>query len=163
MKKNPTYKEQFDKLTIAYIAGKVQRLNSCACFIGNLLNGNGSWRPLGTSICHDLVIMGISDRTARMRAEEELLGGFGINSVLRTLSKECKNFYSPVDILELEGIFLTWSRSDADYNNYANEEDALFIGFVKTLERLKEIHISKGEIIDEDQPLVFKKRELQSV
>lgn len=38
-----TYKEQFDKLTRAYINDEVQPFENCACFVGNLLNKNAMW------------------------------------------------------------------------------------------------------------------------
>src|SRR5258706_548549 len=36
----PTYKEQFDKVTEAYINGTLEPYRSCACFIGNMLGGS---------------------------------------------------------------------------------------------------------------------------
>lgn len=38
-----TFQEQFDKLVKAYMNDKVKPMAPCACFVGNLLNGNMAW------------------------------------------------------------------------------------------------------------------------
>jgi uncharacterized protein YbcC (UPF0753/DUF2309 family) len=68
------------------------------------------------------------------------------------------SFYTNKEIIEMEDMFMDQIPSHNTMPNYENE---LFIAFEKTLERLKQIHISKGEVID-DAP-VFKKRILQPV
>ena len=48
----PTYTEQYDKLTVAYLQGKLKPLQPQSCFVGVLLNGNAEWR-LNRVTCPD--------------------------------------------------------------------------------------------------------------
>lgn len=147
------YKTQFDKLTSAYIAGKVDPYSACGCFVGNLLNNSINWVK-----ARDLDLKVAKDQTTK------------------TISKECvdeesNNSYSLQEIYDLERIFLrTYRENNGDYYAFDSirgtgatkqDEDALFIAFEKTLEYLKQLHISKGEVIDEIP--VFEKRAFQTV
>lgn len=156
--KKPTYKEQFDKLTEAYIAGEVNPLDSCACFIGNLLNGKNEWGA-GRAF---------TDEYECVIKQPQLIAD--------CVAKEAGGLYTPYEIIDMEMLFLQtisdWSPGAArrmfysarkivvDDESLVTEEDesALFHAFCVTLDRLKEIHISKGEVIDETP--VFKKRVL---
>lgn len=43
MNTHPSFLEQYDKVTRAYFDGTLNPFNSCACFIGNILNDKGEW------------------------------------------------------------------------------------------------------------------------
>lgn len=151
---NPNYKEQFDKLTRAYIANEVNPNQGCACFVGNLLNKNWDWE-YGRSISFS------SEEKWKTRFKITKNDGQGLISMINALHIESNNFYTPDDIIIIENCFLkTYYRnggsSEDDLSDGSVKEDALFIAFEKTLDRLKQIHQSKGEIVDE--PPVFKKR-----
>lgn len=148
-----SYKNQFNKLTSAYIAGKVDPYSSCGCFVGNLLNNTRDW---------------VSARSLDFKVTEDQTD--------KTISKKCvdeesNNSYSLQEIYDLERIFLrTYKENNGDYYAFDSirgtgatkqDEDALFIAFEKTLEYLKQLHISKGEVIDETP--VFNKRAFQTV
>src|SRR5688572_14773360 len=85
----PTYKEQFDKITTAYINNELQPWQECACFIGNLLNGDSQW--------------------AAYRIYEPQGCSFTVPPAIPvfTLFLESRNvFYTPQEILDLENNFL---------------------------------------------------------
>jgi len=124
-----TYKEQFDKLTRAYISGEVIPKECKACFVGNLLNKTREW-----------AVKRFLDKT------KPLYTWSAYNAF--DLDPEY-NFYTMMEICLMENNFM---------RKYIGDEDALFIAFESTLELLKQIHISKGEVIDEVP--VFKKRQL---
>ena len=143
MEKKPTYQEQFNKLTEAYIRNKVNPYWGCARFVGNLLNNNGDWE-----IGRELKVS-----CQKPDYDYSIKSGNCISSVLK---KECNNLYDAIDIFELEKKFLrSYNTSLAEG---IDREDALFKAFEVTLDLLKQIHISKGEIIDQEP--VFKKRTL---
>lgn len=140
----PTYQQQFDKLTAAYVNNKVIPMDSCACFVGNLLNGNGEWHH---------VRHGYGELTPRKDA---------LQMGTEIIVKESNGFYTPLEIVLLEEEFMKGS-GDLTYMDCPEDidEDLLFKAFCNTLEALKKIHIEKGEVID--TPQVFQKRKLQSV
>lgn len=126
---HPTYKQQFDKLTEAYIKGEVNPMDRCACFVGNLLGGK-NWND-------------IIDRQGFYTADEigNIEWEFMFNSTKQKLGVRC------------------WLRNFGDNPlavPSAEDEQILFESFSHTLEVLKQIHISKGEIIDAAPE--FKKR-----
>ncbi len=131
----PTFKEQFDKLTRAYIRDEVFPMSPCACFVGNLLNRNSDW----SGVRH-----GWNQIT---NCESDYKRGFN------AINKESGGFYTPKEIILLESEFVVGVEDLRE--NYS--EDQLFNAFAHTLELLKQIHISKGEQVDE---LVFVRREL---
>jgi hypothetical protein len=148
-----TFKMQFDKLTEAYISNKVNPFSDCNCFVGNLLNNNRDWADdrywNGSLIEQNLATTFFSSNR-------------GIKSVL---AKEAESSYMPEEILCLERMFLKtylnnnhnrrFIEIDADDCGTFNE-DALFLAFEKTLDLLKLIHESKGEVVE---PFFFTKRE----
>jgi hypothetical protein len=69
--------------------------------------------------------------------------------------------YSSKDIIELEATFMNelGFKSQRGYPSIPNEE-TLFNAFEKTLIHLRQIHESKGEVIENYS---FKKRELVAV
>ena len=139
----PTYKEQFDKLTRAYIEDRVNPFADCACFVGNLLNNNGRWgceRYWGT----EGDILNALEKTR-----------FSDTEIIRVvLLDESASLYTPDEIILLERMFLRTFKDnggsrDRDDDDKWDGEEALFVAFQATLDLLKQIHISKGEVIDE--------------
>lgn len=130
----PSYNEMFNKITEAYISGKLEPCNSCACFIGNMLNGKYGW------------------------ADKRILS----NPIIALKPDEYETvfgFYTMSEIVSMEENFLhTINLSDGQKSN--KYEDTLFMAMETTLDMLKSIHESKGEIIDEAP--VFTKRQLQT-
>jgi len=116
----PTYKEQFDKITEAYIKGEIEPYRANFCFCGTLCDNSSSWFGICEVEHHNY---------KHYNGEEYVMMEVALLDTLRD-----------VDRVDIE-----W-------------EDKLFEGMVAALEVLKEIHISKGEIIDETPK--FSKREL---
>lgn len=150
-----TYKQAFDKITTAYLNGKLEPWSNCACFIGNLLGGE-HWAPARKeSSCHPTL---------------KFLGAQYIRAAGHDM-------YTPEEIFTMESNFLMVIndnlgceeslRENEKFYPYYNGnpkcwmegyEDALFSAMESTLEMLKQIHIAKGEVIDEEIP--FTKRQL---
>lgn len=149
-----TYKQAYDRLTEAYIAGKVEPFNPCSCFIGNLLLTD-NWMELrnGWSECK-------------------------VNKGRNPLFINYEN-YTNIEIVRMEHIFMKeyvmnhptgkgknfstlimyYSGEDYVINRMANsgiDEEALFKAFCVALDELREIHLSKGEDLEEVP--VFKRR-----
>lgn len=145
-----TYKQQFDKLTEAYIKGEVNPFRVCACFVGNLLDGEDGWADY-----RDLWMNNEPTCSVPNRKRVEL------------------DYYTPRQIVHLEHEFMKvycknhplsngrWKMDYEDYKKLSDvlDENALFLAFEKTLGVLKDIHEKRGEVIDETP--VFEKRELQ--
>ncbi len=150
-----TFKEQYDKLTEAYIHNKVDPYDACACFIGNLLGGEdwnkvrrfehfGESTPIKIPKCYPA---GLSQA---MR--DEIRKG---TQFIATISD---NTYTVQEIIDMENLFIKTLEEAAgagkhwpsmDTKNSPNYEEALFEAFCATLDLLKEIHQSKGEQVDE--------------
>jgi hypothetical protein len=123
---HPSYKEQFDKLTRAYIANEVLPLNACACFVGNLLNGLGSWVH-----ARSYNGLGVLDNDSHFKPIADMC-----------IKEQSNGLYTAQEIINLEKVFLQSWRP-------LQNEDSMFDAFCVTLDLLKQIHLSKGEIIDE--------------
>ena len=142
MIKTPTYKEQFDKLTRAYIEDRVNPMKGCACFIGNLLNERGDWEG-GRSA--SMLLSGEQDAVKLLNTNSSL--------IVKVVMEEANGLYTPLEIVQMEILFVRTFKKGKE------TEVALFMAFKKTLDLLKQIHQSKGEVIDETPK--FTKRELQ--
>lgn len=144
--KKPTYAEQWQKLTEAYVNDRVNAYEPCCCFVGNLLNGTDGWEACRKSsdgwgmevYRHPFVSLTLFDDTTSMYVDGR-----------ESIELHSNGLYKPIDIIQLEQLFLR------TYNTTKNEE-SLFKAFCVTLDLLKQIHISKGEVIDETP--VFTKR-----
>jgi hypothetical protein len=135
----PTFKQQFDKITIAYFENRLNPMDACACFIGNLLNGKEDWID-----CR----LGMSGSPEKFRLD------LTEKNALRTIEIESDGLYSPMDIIEMEWNFLyIWKDG-------LKTEESLFDAMDSTLDMLKKIHESKGEVIG---AIELKKRELATV
>lgn len=119
MNKTPTYKEQFDKITEAYIKGEIRPYDARFCFCGTLCDSTSRW----FAVCGEVHL------------------DYGV--------------YTGRDYVAMENALLDKVWMSEHSSLY---EDALFEGMCNALEVLKQIHISKGEIIDEVP--AFTKREL---
>lgn len=144
---HPTYKEQFDKITSAYINNELNPWKCSACFVGNLLNGSADWaefRELNDNAPYEW--------QSRMIPSEHKIAR-------KCLIIESGGIYSiqEIEILELNFLNMIGDLKKGD-DGY---EESLFKAMDYTLEYLRQIHINKGEIID-DAP-VFEKRKLQLI
>lgn len=138
---NPTYKEQFDKITRAYINDEIQPYDIEFCFCGTLSYKKDAlgWWDTDFYCFQDLHNM-----------EFELLNTI----MVKTIGGNDIYIQSDLDNDNC------WEKRDA-VKNHSNYEDAVFEGMCKALDVLKAIHISKGEVIDEVP--AFQKRKLSNV
>ncbi len=125
------YKQAFDKITEAYIKGEIKPFDNHFCFCGSLANNRSVWQSESTN--------GYS--VFEFKKMEEAL--------LDTISKQCFGINTWISDLQ---------HFTQDYEACQNYEDALFAGMSAALDVLKQIHIERGEVIDEVP--VFAKREL---
>lgn len=143
--KQPTFKEQFDKLTEAYIKDEVNGYNCSQCFVGNLLQGNASW----------------TSEEGFWTIPSDVRGFYSQQEVLMVEDIFMRPLTGFVCQLARKGIDGPPYAQDR-YNNYikaeAGYEDVLFEAFTLALDALKGVHIAHGEQID-DAP-VFVKRKL---
>lgn len=149
---HPSYKSQFDKLTVAYIANQVNPYDCCGCFVGNLLNRTSMWNRCKS----DLIIYDMGSTVGRVVTPQEM------EEARLSIEAQSNGFYTPEEIIDLEGNFMRIVRGYGDFKSWRHPtpkmEDVLFRAFEATLNGLKQLHLSKGEIIDETP--VFVKRSL---
>jgi hypothetical protein len=148
------FKVQFDKLTEAYIRGKVNPYDECSCFVGNLLNNRRGWGNVR-------YVIGTARSSLLSLTEHETME---LKLGMEVIAAESDGMYTDLEIVQLENMFM---RTFAEHrgsvirrlyvgvHTFANGEEALFIAFEKTLELLKRIHESKGEVVDVHE---FKRR-----
>lgn len=155
------FKTQFDKLTMAYIEEKVDPYKECACFVGNLLNGNNRWNGIRKYMTNG--------RSTILDPTFYDYGG-SVNLAVESIKEQSDGMYSPEEILHLENVFL-YTLEQGTVGTYEspcrgtvlthpNYEEALFKAFSITLDELKKIHESKGEVVDE---FIFTKRQKKEV
>jgi len=150
--KTPTFEEQYQKIVSAYYKNELNPLQSCACFIGNMLNNNETWSR-GRDFynrSHGWNIMEECDKSQ-------------VESALECLKQESNSFYTIADIIKLEQNFLRISipiNCIINAHGHKIREDNLFKAMESTLEMLREIHESKGEIVKDYN---FVKREVVNV
>ena len=146
--KKLTFQEAYNKIVKAYMRNELDPLIPCKCFIGNLLNRSGEWASARN--------WPFSDNT---------FGNPYISNYINT-EKECRvcvaihsnDTYTLEEIIELERVFLmALGGTHEIVEENMKDEEILFEAMEVTLEALKQLHISKGEVI---QDYSFKKREL---
>lgn len=142
-----TFKQQFDKLTEAYIKNEVDPYEPCGCFVGNLLNKRTEWMDGRGSVW--------TYENYFDELEIKQKGTRDYKTALNVIQAQAEGFYTVKEIFQLEGTFMSTYVKLCKCDDI--DEDALFVAFEKTLELLKQIHESKGEQVDE---YVFQKREL---
>ena len=128
----PTYEQQFNKITEAYIKGDIKPMDRSFCFCGTLEDNDHKW--INKNTCKNLTY----SFGEYKKMEDALLNHLTQFSIFRTIDgcwmgNGCPELCDPIKY-----------------------EPALFNGIVAALEVLKQIHIERGEIID--QPPVFTKR-----
>jgi hypothetical protein len=142
----PTFEQQYQKIVSAYYKNELNPFSGCACFIGNLLNNNSNWEGC---------------RTFKSQGQSYLddLHDDWVEEARWAITEESYGLYTPQDIIDLENNFL----KNLDYDAYLNRqcvEDEIFNAMVSTLEMLRKIHESKGEIVKDYN---FTKRQLQTI
>lgn len=174
MEQKHSYKKMYDLITEAYIKGELNPYQCEACFVGNMCGNQGNWS-------------GVSKNTPLFYGSTGVVDW--LKESEQFITRKFNGFYTPEDIAEIEYNFLrvlddncpvygggltrikmifgsaTYGGIGYLYAAFSrktnpNYENALFLAMESTLNFLKEIHISKGEIIDEIP--VFNKRELQT-
>lgn len=138
----PTFRQSYDKIVSAYMSCTLEPYNSCACFIGNMLNNNPDWEEcrvlkgavLGNGVVKPSYYFSMSD----------LMG------------------YTPEEIVRLENNFLNTLQGNVRRTIFSRinniSEQALFEAMQSTLLLLKEIHEAAGEVITDDPSEEFTKR-----
>jgi hypothetical protein len=123
-----TYSQAYDKIIHAYFRDEIKPLDARFCFCGTLCNNSEGW-------------------------------------VLDTVGRKHRDFgqYKGDEYVRMERALLDAIKSTSNgystkKTNPAEYEDALFAGMCAALEVLKQIHIERGEVIDEVP--VFTKRDL---
>lgn len=142
--KTPTFEEQYQKIVSAYYKNKLKPMYSCACFIGNLFNGLPDWTSIRT----------VFDNNNKFVSNEY---GFGYIKSKNFINIMSNGLYNPKDIIDMENNFLKTYYPDQRSDIYT--EESLFEAMQSTLEMLRKIHESKGEIIKDYS---FIKRELKN-
>lgn len=144
-----TFQEQYNKITKAYYKNELNPMDGCACFIGTLLNNDNSWEAV--RLCDTRLGYFYESFKITMMYNEKLETWVTKEEAIIFITKTSENLYSVKNIIDMENNFLgIWDKGN-------KTEDSLFKAMESTLEMLKEIHISKGEVI---QDYNFTKREL---
>lgn len=146
----PSYQTQFNKITEAYIKGEILPLNPSFCFCGTLAGGRG-WQVesyhKGEKDLISCVTYNFDYTYEEFGEMEKALFSF-FNE-----SKDVK-WVEPGIVEAHENYMLVKTGELPDY------EEKLFNGMVAALEKLKEIHIRHGEVIDETPIFQKRKRKL---
>lgn len=119
--KTPTFREQYDKIVKAYLRDELEPLNSCACFIGNMFDGNWDW--------------------CGIRPGNQYFGENGYRLIADA-------GYDRSEILGLEANFLHMCRWPDGFSAPPSEE-SLYEAMESTILMLKKIHESKGEVVED--------------
>lgn len=122
----PTYQQQFDKITEAYIRDEIKPLSKLFCFCGTLSN---DWMKGDKNYSYK--------EYADM--EEALFSTIPEIEYMGKGTLSTSKFAASIGLLD----FL-----DEPEKQIPNYEDKLFSGMVAALEVLKQIHIERGEVID---------------
>lgn len=135
-----SYKQAYDKIIDAYFKDEIRPMDNSFCFCGMLANNNWDWRLQFSSPKNQYHYTALEYTLM----ESALFKGMG-----EILGEVIDNRYSCSEYEQL-------------VEDYSCEiEDAIFNGMCAALEVLKQIHIDRGEIIDEDLKLT-KREKLQS-
>jgi hypothetical protein len=132
----PTYKEQFDKITSAYIKGEIEPMSPSFCFCGTLAE-NKDW----------CVLEPFTNKHGYSSFEYKHMEDALLTELMPLGVERCIGWGTPTP-----GRWTGYPNTDDP-----TYEDRLFAGMCKALDVLKEIHEFRGEIVD---PIPFKKREL---
>lgn len=163
-----TYKEQYNKLTEAYINLKVNPFTGCNCFVGNLL-GNGQWEFARwySSIIDKRIPLNKCIREEKLSdVKPGILGQYSVLDILeleRTfLTKFIDYIHAERFCVDLRQYFREIGGTIEEWENYeTKQEEGLFLAFEAALSVLRKIHIKNGETLDNEP--TFVKRELKLV
>lgn len=163
---HPTYEQQWQKITSAYLNDELDHNDNCACFVGNLLNNTESWSELRKEF-------GEVKNYKKLSLSEKM--EYSLNNI--ALMLESRGMYTDQDVLDLEHTFLDeiskslygesidekdrLGYSTYDLKEWENEEgfeDALYGSMLATLEQLRKIHAKKGD--ETAQHITLQKRTL---
>ncbi len=139
-----TYKQAYDRLTEAYIKDQIQPYNPEFCFCGTLNDSSPQWF---NSSCAEKQANKHNDGIHYSGEELFAMENEFLNHLHVKLNTAEK--YDPFSLI----------RKGIVYTIYHPQyEQVLFEAFCKALDVLKQIHIDRGEVIDEVPE--FKKRVL---
>lgn len=153
----PTYEQQWQKITSAYLNKLLNPYIECACFIGNILSNRRDW-----SGCRRGEIEsgeGYLYPTSPLYKRADLF-----------IAKQSNNLYTPNIIVTLENNFLKILHINTpgkvaewyggkDVVRHPNYENALYEAMTSTLELLRQIHEAAGD--ETAKEITLQKRELQ--
>jgi hypothetical protein len=145
--KTPTFREQYNKIVSAYIKDELDPFQVCACFVGNLLNGDKDWQH----------IRDFWDNGESMLRNPNKWG-FPMSYSQKCIAKQSGGLYNAQEILDLENLFLKTLNYSPIVATFTEEN--LFKAMEVTLQKLREIHESKGEIVED---YTFTKRQLVEI
>jgi len=144
----PNFITQYNKIVNAYLKNELKPCLPCACFVGNLLNNTREWiQARGL----DFEVLNSQDLWIKEGKSCILEEGGGV--------------YTPEDIFKLESNFMKCIygedliKCEDDFEE-GEFEEAIYQAMESTLLILKEIHISKGEMVED---YIFTKRNLEIV
>lgn len=163
----PSFRSQYDKIVGAYLRNELNPSLCEACFVGNLLNGKTKWAN-GRDVSTGKVIQ--KDLTTYYDLLDKTRVMADIEETKECLLEEAGGLYTQQEVVTLERTFLDvlmeghWTKYNSKYasgildplNTY---ESRLFRAMEVTLEALKVLHESKGEVVED---YVFNKRQLVS-
>lgn len=170
-----SYEQAWQRVTTAYSNNELNPYNCSACDVGNLLGGNAVWAARANARYG--VISG-EERDNFTNTYSPVMLPNGVSIPFLQAWEEGDRLiseygYDPEDIVAIETSFLeTLQQNCPPANLFFNifspvdstapeYEEALFKAMVASLEELKRIHISHGEVIDEET--ILTKRALKPV
>lgn len=137
-----SYRQAYDKILAAYFKDEIKPYDMQFCFCGTLAwagsRGDGTWWKQDD---YDMSELKEMEKPLLEIVRNETVG-----------SDACPIYASVSGATETD-------RLRNKIKNHHNYETALFNGMCKSLEILRQIHIDRGENVDEDTP-AFTKREL---
>lgn len=140
-----TYKQAYDLIIEAYFRNEIQPYRGEFCFCGTLADADASWQGLEnyqTLNGYNRIEFFVMERCLLATLRKQTIGG----------DVSGDNIYAIFDGSDDE-------KLRKQIQKHPNYENALFNGMYDALCALKQIHLERGEIIDE--PIeTFKKREL---
>lgn len=152
-----TYKQQFDRLTEAYISGKVNPMLCEACFVGNLLQAKDNRWADSRQIFGEVT----NNETWYHSGSKAILLLSDNQYTIKNIVDLEKTFFVGILGTDFKSLSVAQTMILKGELRCREYEDRLFKGFEMALELLKQIHIEQGEVIDETP--VFVKRELHSI
>lgn len=127
------YREAYDKIIDAYFKDEIRPFDAEYCFCGTLCGNSSKWIESGIS--NELGDPNRCVNFAGYSSTEWAQMEFALCKTVQTMTRPNRERSGPI------------------------YEDALFNGMSAALDVLKQIHIERGEVIDEPQPFI--KRELK--